>query len=74
MAEAADDPLAILGLAAGASAEEIRLAYRRLARENHPDLLVSQGLPPEFLARATARVARINAAHDRLTKEAASRA
>lgn len=74
LAEAADDPLAILGLAAGATVEEIRLAYRRLARENHPDLLVSQGLPPEFLARATARVARINAAHDRLTKEAALRA
>jgi len=73
-AEAAEDPLAILGLAAGASPDEIRIAYRRLVRENHPDLLVSQGLPPEFLARATARVARINAAHDRLIKGAAPRA
>jgi DnaJ like chaperone protein len=69
-----EDPHAILGVGAGASAEEIRVAYRRLVRENHPDLLISQGLPPEFLARATARVARINAAHDRLTKETASHA
>src|SRR5262249_53072285 len=65
---AADDPYAVLGLGAGASADEIRVAYHRLVRENHPDLLVAQGLPPECLALATARVARINAAHDRLVK------
>lgn len=70
-AEPADDPHAILGVGAGASADEIRVAYRRLVRENHPDLLVAQGLPPECLALANARVARINAAHDRLIKEAA---
>ena len=42
-------------------------------REHHPDRLVSQGLPPEILARAAARVARINAAHDQLIKEHAAR-
>lgn len=68
-----DDPHAVLGVAAGASAEEIRVAYHRLVRETHPDTLVSQGLPPELLARATARIARINAAHDRLVKTAAPR-
>lgn len=67
-APAADDPYAVLGLGAGASVDEIRLAYHRLVRENHPDLLIAQGLPPECLALATARVARINAAHDRLVK------
>jgi DnaJ like chaperone protein len=66
-----EDPHAILGVAASASPEEIRLAYHRLVREHHPDTLVSQGLPPEILARATARIARITAAHDRLVKEAA---
>jgi DnaJ like chaperone protein len=69
-----DDPHAILGLAADASPDEIRVAYRRLVREHHPDVLVAQGLPPELMARATARIARINAAHDRLVKEAAPRA
>ena len=69
-----DDPHAILGLAASASAEEIRVAYHRLVREHHPDVLVSQGLPPEMLVRATARIARINAAHDRLVKEHPARA
>jgi DnaJ like chaperone protein len=68
--EEPDDPHAILGLAADASADEIRVAYHRLVREHHPDALVSQGLPPELLERATARIARINAAHDRLVKGA----
>ncbi|HTZ34794.1 MAG TPA: TerB family tellurite resistance protein [Stellaceae bacterium] len=66
--EAEDDPHAVLGLAAGATADEIRLAYHRLVREHHPDALIAQGLPPECLALATARIARINAAHDRLVK------
>ena len=69
-----EEPHAILGVAIDASLEEIRRAYHRLVREHHPDVLVSQGLPPEILERATARVARINAAHDRLVKDATPRA
>jgi len=69
-----EDPHAILGVAIDASLEEIRVAYRRLVRETHPDALMAQGLPPELLERATARIARINAAHDRLVKRTASRA
>ena len=35
---AADDPYAILGVKRDASAEEIRSAYRKLAKKYHPDL------------------------------------
>jgi DnaJ like chaperone protein len=70
--EEIDDPHTILGVAMNASSDEIRVAYHRLVREHHPDVLISQGLPPECLALATARVARINAAHDRLMKEQAA--
>jgi DnaJ like chaperone protein len=66
--EAEEDPHRILGLSEGASLDEIRSAYRKLVRDNHPDLLMAQGLPPECIALATARVARINAAHDKLVK------
>jgi DnaJ like chaperone protein len=38
-------------------------------RENHPDSLASRGVPPEFIARAGEKVARINAAWDRIKRE-----
>lgn len=63
-----EDPFAILGLSPGASSDEIHAAYRRLARDSHPDLAIAQGLPPECIALATARSARLNAAYDRLAR------
>jgi len=63
-----DDPHAVLGLAPDASLDEIRAAYRRLIRAHHPDLLVARGMPAERVALATQRVARINAARDRLLR------
>jgi DnaJ like chaperone protein len=63
-----DDPHAVLGIAADASLDEIRAAYRRLIRTHHPDLLAARGMPQERIAQATARVARINAARDRLLR------
>ena len=68
--ESAEDAYAILGVAPDASADAIHDAYRRLVRESHPDLVIAQGLPPECIALATTRVARINAAYDRLVKGA----
>jgi len=38
-------------------------------RENHPDSLASRGVPPEFIARAGEKVARINAAWDQIKRE-----
>jgi DnaJ like chaperone protein len=63
-----DDPHAVLGLATDASLDEVRAAYRRLIRAHHPDLLVARGMPAERVALATQRVARINAARDRLLR------
>lgn len=65
----ADDPYAILGVARGAGDDEIKTAYRKLIRENHPDRLVAQGLPREFIDQATAEMAKINAAYDAIEKE-----
>jgi DnaJ like chaperone protein len=64
----AEDPHAILGVGRDASLGAIREAYHRLVRASHPDLVMAQGLPPECIALATARAARINSAYDRLAK------
>ena len=39
-----------------------------LVRENHPDSLASRGVPAEFIASATDKVAGINAAWDRIKR------
>ena len=71
--DASEDPFTILGVAPGAPASAVREAYHRLARENHPDLLVARGLPPECIALATARVVRINAAYDKIIRSETGR-
>ena len=68
-AEENDDPYVSLGLSRTASNEELRLAWRKLMRENHPDSLASRGVPQEFITRAHDKVARINAAWDRVKRE-----
>lgn len=64
-----EDPYQMLGLTRQASDEEVRLAWRKLMRENHPDSLASRGVPEEFAKRATEKVAQINAAWDRIKRE-----
>ena len=48
------DPYRVLGVARDASAEQIKKAYRRLAREWHPDTNTSPGAEERFKAIAAA--------------------
>jgi DnaJ like chaperone protein len=63
------DPYQELGLTRRATNDELREARKRLMRENHPDGLAARGVPPEFVAKATERAARVNAAWDRIKRE-----
>lgn len=63
------DPYGVLGVARSATDEEVRQAWRRLMRENHPDGLAARGVPADFVKRATDKVAEINAAWDRIKRE-----
>src|SRR5258707_1316458 len=63
------DPYNILGGDRSAGDDEIKAAWRKLTREPHPDRVMAQGLPQKFLDMATAKMATINAAYDRIAKE-----
>ena len=63
------DPFKVLGLTRKASNDEIKSTYRKLTRENHPDKLIAQGVPQEFIDLANEKMAVINAAYDRIEKE-----
>jgi DnaJ like chaperone protein len=65
----ANDPYAVLGLLPGATLEDCRLAWRRLAAENHPDMMASRGAPAEFVRIAETKTASINAAYSRIREE-----
>ena len=64
-----DDPYAVLGVERAAAADVLRARWKQLMREHHPDSLASRGVPPEFVQRASDKVARINAAWDRIKRE-----
>ncbi len=63
------EPCVILGIDPLATDEQIREAWLRQVRANHPDRLIAQGLPEEAIAVANRKLALINDAYDRLRRE-----
>ena len=61
------DPCQVLGVSPGASPAAIKAAWRRLAREHHPDLAIAD---PVAARAATRRMAEINAAYEELRRRA----
>ncbi len=64
--DADSDPYDILGVSHDADAEDIRSAYYKIIRDNHPDALRARGLPPETIALAEQRVRVANSAYESL--------
>lgn len=63
------DPYRIIGVTRTATEDEVKSTYRKLVRENHPDRLMAQGVPEEFVEVANRKLAAINAAYDKIQKE-----
>lgn len=63
----AADPYAVLGLDRNASSRDIKVAWRRLMSQHHPDKLGN--VPDELKRRAEARARDINAAYERIKNE-----
>jgi DnaJ like chaperone protein len=63
------EPCIVLGIDPLATDEQIREAWLRQVKINHPDRLIAQGLPEEAIQVANRKLALINDAYDRLRRE-----
>ncbi|MCY3986227.1 MAG: TerB family tellurite resistance protein [Candidatus Dadabacteria bacterium] len=63
------DPYEVLGVSRNISDEKLKNEYRKLVRAHHPDTLIAQGVPQEFVESANDKLAIINDAYDRIKKE-----
>jgi len=57
------NPYDVLGVTPSINNDELKSHYRKLVAENHPDKLMARGVPKEFVAIATEKVAAINGAY-----------
>ena len=62
-------PYDVLRLSPDATDAQIKAQYRKLVRDNHPDRLMANGVPAEFLELSTRKLAAINVAYDTIARE-----
>jgi DnaJ like chaperone protein len=63
------DPYLILGITPDISSDDLKKAYRRLVRENHPDTLIARGVPKELVSIANEKLATINVAYEKILRQ-----
>lgn len=63
------DPYTALGATPDMALADIRVLWRQLVRDNHPDRALGRGLPPEAIRLAETRMAAINRAWERIEAE-----
>ena len=63
---ASDADYRVLGVNPGDDFATIKAAHRKLVQSHHPDRLIAQGLPQEFIDLANDKLGQINAAFDRI--------
>ncbi|HIA22078.1 MAG TPA: molecular chaperone DjiA [Alphaproteobacteria bacterium] len=65
------DPYLILGVSQDVSDQELKSHHRNLVLQHHPDKLIAQGMPPEFIDQANQKLGLINSAYDQVRKQRA---
>lgn len=62
------DAYAVLGLEPDAPIEEARKAWQQAVRDNHPDRMMSRGVPKEAIQIATKRLIAVNRAWEEISQ------
>ena len=62
------DPYDVLDVDHDAPLEDIRAAWKRAVRENHPDRIQARGVPPEAVRLAEERLIAVNAAWEEIAR------
>lgn len=64
-----NDPFEVLGLSKSANFDEIKLRYKELVRQYHPDILMGRGESKEVIESSTKKLQEINEAYRRLKEK-----
>jgi DnaJ like chaperone protein len=65
-AQTLDEAYKVLGVAPQAGNDEIKIAYRRLMNQHHPDKLVARGLPQSMIGVAEQKTHEVRTAYERI--------
>jgi len=63
-----DDAYALLGVSASDDMNTIKNVYRKLVRQYHPDIIMSQGKSEDYMEEATAKTQEFNMAYEMIKK------
>ncbi|WP_107697843.1 TerB family tellurite resistance protein [Campylobacter concisus] len=64
-----NDPFEVLGLSKSANFDEVKLRYKELVRQYHPDILMGRGESKEVIESSTKKLQEINEAYRRLKEK-----
>ena len=63
------NPYQVLGVSENTPIKNIKIKWKILALNHHPDRLIARGMPEDFIAKSTARLQEINNAWDIIHKK-----
>ncbi len=63
------NPYEVLGISPKIGNDALKIHYRTLVADNHPDKMIGCGVSSEFVTIATEKIAAINAAYDAVARE-----